>query len=105
MIECGKGAIVIMSSSAGRVPGQVNIAYACAEAGATMLTKHLANEVAKHNVRVNCIAPSAIRNERMEKFMSEEQMAQMTKMFPLGRIGKPEDIAQATAFLVSDASA
>lgn len=105
MIERGKGAIVIMSSSAGRLPSQANAAYACAEAGANMLAKHLANEVGKHNIRVNCVAPSAIRNERMEKFMSEEQLQEMAKLFPLGRIGEPADVAQATAFLVSDASA
>jgi 3-oxoacyl-[acyl-carrier protein] reductase len=64
----------------------------------------VANEVGKHNIRVNCVAPSAIHNERMEKFMSQEQMEQMTKMFPLGRIGEPEDVAQATVFLVSESS-
>jgi len=69
-----------------------------------VFAKHLANEVGKHNIRVNCVTPSAIRNERMEKFMSEEQMEQMTKMFPLGRIGEPEDVAQATAFLVSESA-
>jgi len=104
MIERRKGAIVIMSSSAGRLPSQANAAYACAEAGANMLAKHVANEVGKHNIRVNCVAPSAIHNERMEKFMSQEQMEQMKQMFPLGRIGEPEDVAQATVFLVSESA-
>lgn len=99
-----QGVIVLMSSSAGRLPSQASAAYACAEAGAIMLTKHLANEVGNANVRVNCVAPSAVRNERMEKLMSEEQLEQLSNQFPLGRIGEPEDIARATAFLVSAAS-
>jgi 3-oxoacyl-[acyl-carrier protein] reductase len=104
MIARQRGAIVLMSSSAGRLPSQASAAYAAAEAGVCMLAKHLDNEVGRHGVRVNCVAPSAIRNERMQKNMTPEQQEQLAKIFPLGRIGEPRDVAQATLFIASDAS-
>ena len=104
MIEAGGGSIVTMSSAAGRQPSEANVAYAVAKAGVTMLTRHLANELGPQHVRVNCLAPSAVRNERMERYMSTEQFAQLAAAFPLGRIGEPADVAQAAAFLASDAS-
>lgn len=105
MVARQKGAIVIMSSTAARHASLANAAYACAEAGANMLAKHLANEYGKDGVRFNCVMPSAIRGEWLESVMNAEQIAQLGKTFPLGRIGEQIDVAQATAFLVSDASA
>ena len=64
MIERRTGSIVTMSSTAGRQPSPANIAYAAAKAEDVMLTKHLANEVAKHGIRVNCLAPSSVVNEK-----------------------------------------
>ncbi|MFI7533698.1 SDR family NAD(P)-dependent oxidoreductase [Streptosporangium sp. NPDC049376] len=104
MVERGRGAIVTMSSTAGRHPGGANAAYAAAKAGVVMFTKHLANEVGGHGVRVNCVAPSAVLNERMRRFMSDEQLDGLAASYPLGRIGRPEDVAQAVLYLVSDAS-
>jgi 3-oxoacyl-[acyl-carrier protein] reductase len=104
MVERGAGSIVTMSSTAGRVPGRANAAYAAAKAGVVMLTKHLANEVGSHGIRVNCLAPSAVLNERMRRAMSAEQLDELARAFPLGRIGQPGDIAQAVLYLASDAS-
>jgi 3-oxoacyl-[acyl-carrier protein] reductase len=104
MVERGGGSIVTMSSTAGRVPGRSNAAYAAAKAGVAMLTKHLANEVGSHGIRVNCLAPSAVLNERMRRFMSAEQLDELSRAFPLGRIGQPSDIAQAVLYLASGAS-
>jgi 3-oxoacyl-[acyl-carrier protein] reductase len=104
MIKRGGGAIITMSSSAGRQPSAANAAYAAAKAGVVMFSKHLANEVARHGVRVNCLAPSAVLNDRMQRFMSAEQLDDLAAAFPLGRIGQPDDIAQAVLYLASNAS-
>lgn len=104
MIERRGGVIITMASTAGRHPGQASAAYAAAKAGVVMFTKHLANEVGRHGIRVNSLAPSAVLNERMQKFMTPEQIDELAKLFPLGRIGRPEDIAEAVLFLASEAS-
>src|SRR3712207_188795 len=59
MIERGGGSIVTMASSAGRLPSQASAAYAAAKAGVVMFSKHVANEVGQHGVRVNCLSPSS----------------------------------------------
>jgi 3-oxoacyl-[acyl-carrier protein] reductase len=104
MVHRGRGSIVTMSSSAGRLPSPANAAYAAAKAGVAMFTRHLAAEVAPSGVRVNCLAPSGVRNEKMARALSEEQIQRLGESFPLRRIGVPDDVAAATAFLASDAS-
>lgn len=102
MIEHGRGAIVTMSSAAGRQPSQAAAAYAAAKAGVSMLSKHLAAEMGPRGIRVNCLAPSAVLNDKMAAAMTTEQQTGLAKAFPLGRLGQPEDIAAAAAFLLSD---
>ena len=65
MIERHHGSIITMSSAAARQAAQSNAAYAAAKAGVIAFTRHLANEIAPHGIRVNCLAPSAIENDRM----------------------------------------
>ncbi|WP_433219318.1 SDR family NAD(P)-dependent oxidoreductase [Dactylosporangium sp. CS-047395] len=104
MIDRRAGVIITMSSTAGRLAGLASIAYASAKAGVVMFSKHLASEVGRHGIRVNCLAPSAVLNDRMHANMTEQQFAEMVQHFPLGRIGRPEDIAEAVLYLSSDAA-
>ena len=104
MIERGRGSIVTMASSAGRILTPAPTAYAAAKEGVVMLSRQVASEVGKHGVRVNCLAPDSILTGRIRRLMSEDQQKQWAAMFPLGRMGAPEDVALATLFLASESS-
>jgi 3-oxoacyl-[acyl-carrier protein] reductase len=104
MIAQHSGAIVTMSSAAGRQAAKSAAAYAAAKAGVIAFSRHLAGEYAKDGIRVNCLAPSAIENDHMRSWVPEDRRKAMVAAFPLGRIGQPEDVAAATLFLASSAS-
>jgi 3-oxoacyl-[acyl-carrier protein] reductase len=78
--------------------GQTN--YAAAKAGMMGFTKSLAREVGSRNITVNCVAPGFIDTD-MTRALSEEQRSGLMKHIPLGRLGTPEDIANAVLFLAS----
>lgn len=104
MMKQRSGSIVNMASVVGRRgnAGQVN--YSAAKAGLIGLTKSLARELASRNVRVNAIAPGYIQTE-MTAGLSEAVRGAIVGSTPLGRMGTPDDVAQAVAFLASDAAA
>lgn len=104
LIERGGGSIITMSSAAARQPARSSAAYAAAKAGVIGLTRHLAGELAPHGIRVNCLAPSAIENDRMRSWTTPEQRQELADSFPLRRIGQARDTSAATLFLASDAS-
>lgn len=104
MVERQRGAIVTMSSAAARHAAQSAAAYAAAKAGVIAFTRHIAGEFAGRGIRANCIAPSAIENDRMRAWMTDEQRQALGRSFPLGRLGQPADVASATLFLASDSS-
>jgi 3-oxoacyl-[acyl-carrier protein] reductase len=104
MIARRSGVIITMSSSAARQAARSSAAYAAAKAGVIAFSRHLAGECAPDGIRVNCLAPSAIENDRMRKWMSEDERAALGASFPLGRLGQPEDVAAAAVFLASSAS-
>jgi 3-oxoacyl-[acyl-carrier protein] reductase len=100
----GKGNIILMSSTAGRLVSLASAAYGAAQAATLMLMRHLAQELGPFGIRANAITPSIVRNERIEKFMTAEMQAKVAEQLPLRRIGTPEDVAEAALFLASDAS-
>jgi 3-oxoacyl-[acyl-carrier protein] reductase len=104
MTERGGGSVVTMASSAARVPTGAPAPYAAAKAGVVMLTRHLAREVAPSGVRVNCLAPHTVLVERTRRVIPEERRLRTAEEIPLGRLGKPEDVAPAALFLASESS-
>jgi 3-oxoacyl-[acyl-carrier protein] reductase len=104
MTKRREGSILTMASVAARIPGGAPIAYAAAKAGVIVLTQQIAKEVGPHHVRVNCLAPSTVLNERMDQAIPEEKKQQMSAMYPLGRLGVPADVAHASLFFASEAS-
>jgi 3-oxoacyl-[acyl-carrier protein] reductase len=104
MKERRRGNVILMSSAAGRLVSQASAAYGAAEAGTLMFMRHLAQELGPFGVRANAIAPSIVRNEKIEKFMAPELQAKAAESLPLRRIGTPTDVAQAALFLASEAS-
>lgn len=104
LVASPRGVVVAMSSAAARQAAQSSAAYAAAKAGVVALTRHLARELADDRVRVNCLAPSAVENDKMRAWLDDERRQQLGSQFPLGRIGQPVDIAAATLFLASSAS-
>ena len=99
-----RGAIVTVSSMWGVTGGSCEVAYSAAKAGVIGLTKALAKEVGPSGIRVNCIAPGAIAT-RMNDNLDEEAVALLREETPLGRMGTPEEIAKAIAFLALEDSA
>jgi 3-oxoacyl-[acyl-carrier protein] reductase len=101
MVARHSAAIITMASAAARQPAQSSAAYAAAKAGVIAFSRHLANEVAADGIRVNCLAPSAVENDKMRANLPEDRRAALGASFPLGRLGQPEDVAAAALFLAS----
>ena len=102
MKEQGYGKIVNVSSIAGKV-GDITSApgYGPSKAGVDALTKTLARQLAPYGINVNAVSPHAIETE-MSAQWSEERRKEIIASIPLGRLGKPEDVAAAVLFLASE---
>lgn len=103
MFKNRKGSIITLSSVVGLHgnPGQTN--YAATKGGVIAMTKTWAKELGGRNVRANCVAPGFIRTP-MTDVLPEKTIQEMLNATPLGRLGEPEDIANAVLFLASDES-
>lgn len=103
MIKRRNGSIVSISSVVGRRGNASQTNYSAAKAGLIGFTKSLAKEVASRNVRVNAIAPGYIETE-MTAALPEAARDAIISQIPLGRIGSPEAVAAAVAFLAGDSA-
>lgn len=101
MIRAGGGSIINVSSIVGVRGGERCIAYAASKAGLIGLTKSLATDLMKYNIRVNAVAPRAIETQMMYEYKGEE-LKERLKKYLFGRLGKPEEVANAILFLASD---
>ncbi len=100
MMKARGGRIINITSVVGSAgnAGQAN--YAAAKAGVAGMTRALAREIGSRNITVNCVAPGFIDTD-MTKVLPAEQQAALKAQIPLGRLGSPEDIGHAVAFLAS----
>ena len=104
MIKQKHGAIVNIASIAAFHYTVPHVPYAASKAGVVALTRDLAYEVARYNIRVNAIAPGPIETPMMSTVLTPEQKESYAKQVPLGRLGQPQDIGNAAVFLCSDAA-
>jgi len=100
MMKARWGRIINITSVVGASgnPGQAN--YAAAKAGVVGMTKSLARELGSRNITVNCVAPGFIDTD-MTRALSDEQRKALLEHIPLGRLGTPQDVAAAVAYLAS----
>jgi len=96
-----RGKLITLSSGAAQSGRQGASHYCASKAGVVMFTKVLALEMARHKINVNCIAPGLIEVEGEVSPLTREYVDTLARSIPWGRIGKPEDIANAALFLAS----
>jgi glucose 1-dehydrogenase len=97
------GKIVFVSSVHEVIPWAGHVNYAASKGGISLLMKSLAQEVLEHKIRVNSVAPGAIRTEiNRPAWESEKAMRELLRFIPYGRIGEPDDVGRAVAWLASD---
>jgi NAD(P)-dependent dehydrogenase (short-subunit alcohol dehydrogenase family) len=102
-VVCQAAAIVTIASISSWVSARTQVVYCGIKAGIWMLTKSLASVLGEHGIRVNTILPGAIETDMSEPLLKDKPVLKYYKeRIPLHRIGKPEEIAGAAAFLLSD---
>jgi 2-hydroxycyclohexanecarboxyl-CoA dehydrogenase len=102
MAERGSGAVVNLGSDAGRVGSSGEAVYSAAKGGIIAFTKSLAREMARHQVRVNCVCPGPTDTALFASFAGPKLREALTRAIPFRRLGQPDDVANVVAFLASD---
>ena len=100
-LKTHRGSIVTVASMWGQVGASCEAAYSATKGAVIALTKALAKELGPSGIRVNCVAPGVIRTDMLDA-LPPEVLPQLAQETPLGRLGTPEDIAHAVAFLAGD---
>jgi glucose 1-dehydrogenase len=102
-VSCAAGKIICMSSVHEIIPWAGHVNYAASKGGVMLMMKSIAQEVAPYRIRVNSIAPGAIRTPiNRPAWETKEAYAELMELVPYKRIGEPEDIARAAVWLASD---
>jgi NAD(P)-dependent dehydrogenase (short-subunit alcohol dehydrogenase family) len=103
MIAKGRGSIINVASTTGaHDAGPRAVAYVTSKGGVTLLTRAMAIDHARQGIRVNAICPGPTDTPMLRKAKTAEELDAFADSFPMGRLGRPEEIAAAAAFLASD---
>lgn len=103
MIAQGKGSVINVASTTGAHDACAHaVAYVSSKGGVTLLTRAMAVDHARQGVRVNAICPGPTDTPMLRNALTPEQLEAFAKTFPMGRLGRPEELAGAAVFLASD---
>lgn len=102
-ISCAAGKIISISSVHEKIPWAGHVNYAASKSGGIQLVRSIAQELAPHKVRVNSVAPGAIKTAiNRDAWKSSKAREQLLERIPYGRVGEPEDVANVVVWLASD---
>jgi NAD(P)-dependent dehydrogenase (short-subunit alcohol dehydrogenase family) len=103
MIRQGGGSIINVASTTGAHDACAHaVAYVSSKGGVTLLTRGMAIDHARQGIRVNALCPGPTDTPMLRRALTPEQLATFAESFPMGRLGRPEELAQAALFLASD---